>query len=62
MSVVKGLYQSIKFLLLSFKSYQFFAVQMQSKIDSLQAELRQAQANHNHSFADAERLTEVGTH
>ncbi|XP_026314965.1 kinectin isoform X2 [Hyposmocoma kahamanoa] len=33
--------------------------QMQKKIDALQAELQQAKAaNHNHSFADAERLTE----
>ncbi|XP_063387409.1 ribosome-binding protein 1 [Cydia fagiglandana] len=33
--------------------------EMQKKIDSLQAELQQKQAaNHNHSFADSERLTE----
>lgn len=33
--------------------------QLQNKIDSLEAELRKAQAaNHNNSFADAERLTQ----
>lgn len=37
-------------------------IQMQNKIDTLQAELQQAKsAGHNHSFADAERLTEVLT-
>lgn len=35
---------------------------MQKKIDTLQAELQQKQAaNHNHSFADSERLAEVTT-
>ncbi|XP_047994090.1 myosin-9 isoform X4 [Leguminivora glycinivorella] len=38
---------------------QHTLTQMQKKIDSLQAELQQKQAaNHNHSFADSERLTE----
>lgn len=31
---------------------------MQKKIDALEAQLEKA-TNHNHSFADAERLTEV---
>ncbi|XP_063539168.1 ribosome-binding protein 1 [Cydia strobilella] len=38
---------------------QHTLTQMQKKIDSLQTELQQKQAaNHNHSFADSERLTE----
>lgn len=33
---------------------------MQKKIDSLQEELHQAKgSNHNHTFADAERIAEV---
>lgn len=33
---------------------------MQSKIEALESQLVQAkETNHNHSFADAERLTEV---
>lgn len=33
---------------------------MQNKIDALQAELHQAKSsNHNHTFADAERMAEV---
>ncbi|CAB3249206.1 unnamed protein product [Arctia plantaginis] len=38
---------------------QHTVMQMQSKIDALQAELHQAKAsNHNHTFADTERMAE----
>ncbi|XP_053613271.1 ribosome-binding protein 1 isoform X5 [Plodia interpunctella] len=41
------------------KSLPNIVAEMQKKIDALQIELQQAQAaNHNHSFADAERLAE----
>lgn len=37
-----------------------YLLQMQNKIDALEAQLSQAKtSNHNHTFADAERLTEV---
>lgn len=36
--------------------------QMQKKIDTLQEELHQAKtSNHNHTFADAERIAEVSS-
>lgn len=44
----------------AYNNRQMYNLQMQNKIDSLQAELQKLQTkSHSNSFADAERLTEV---